>query len=50
MKLLKNLGMSASLATVAGAIVKYWKGDILEALFWMSVASAMIILNTEIKE
>lgn len=50
MKHLKHIGMAASTVIIAGAIAKYWKGEILEALFWMSVASAMIILETEIKE
>ena len=50
MKHMKKIGMAAAVANIAGAIAKYWNGEILEALFWMSVASAMIILETEIKE
>jgi hypothetical protein len=50
MKYLKKVCMAAAAAIIAGAIAKYWNGEILEALFWVSVASAMIILNTEIKE
>ena len=50
MKHMKKLGMAAAVAIIAVAIAKYYNGEILEALFWMSVASAMIILETEIKE
>lgn len=50
MKHMKKIGMAMSIVTIAGAIAKYWNGEILEALFWMSVASSMIILETEIKE
>jgi hypothetical protein len=50
MKHLKKVGMAAAVAIIAGAIAKYWNGEILEALFWMSVASALLIIGTEIKE
>ena len=50
MKHMKKIGMAASIVIIAGAIAKYCNGEILEALVWMSVASALIILETEIKE
>jgi len=50
MKNPKKLVMACSVIVMLFALAKYWMGGILDALFWMSVASALLIIGTEIKE
>lgn len=47
---LKKIGITINCLVIAGALVLYWRGEVLNALFWMSVASAGIIMETNIKE
>lgn len=50
MKHMKKIGMAAAVAIIAGAIAKYYNGEILDALFWMSIASTVLMLSTSVKE
>ena len=47
---LKTIGITINCLVIAGAMYLYWNGEVLNALFWMSVASAGIIMETNIKE
>ncbi len=49
MKNSKKLMMACSVIVMLYALAKYWMGGILDALFWMSVASALLIIGTEIQ-
>ena len=48
--MMKKIGIAVNCLIIAGAIALYFNGKVLNALFWMSVASAGIIMETNIKE
>lgn len=50
MKHLKHIGIVASVSVMALAIHRYSEGNVLDALFWMSIASTVLMLSTSVKE
>lgn len=50
MKHLKHIGIAASVSVMALAIHRYSEGNVLDALFWMSIASTVLMLSTSVKE